>query len=278
MRALPAAVAPLALVLAVAAVVAQQPPAAPAPGKPLVPVAASTLAADPAPYVGQHVTLFAPVEQRVSPAAFSVDQDRSKPTGQDVLILTRALFGTVVPDAYVTVIGEVVTFDAAEIGQRSPDFLRDLPADAAARFAGRAAVLATAVIDAAMVDLTKKAPPPPTPEEIEYDALMKRINPAFNLLRQGVSSSSAEAILEHVVTLRKGFAEAEAFWKARGRKDAVGFAQEGRKQLEALHRAAAAANWDDVKAAATALGQSCQKCHTVYRERLDDGTSRIRGQ
>jgi cytochrome c556 len=269
---------PAAFAIAVASLVAvraQEPAPAPPP-KPLVPVTASTLARDPASFLGQTVTLMAAVEQRVSAAAFSVDQDKTKSTGHDVLILTRALHGAVTPNAYVTVIGEVVQFDPAEIGRRSPDYLLDLPADVASRFGGRAVVLATAVIDASMVDLTKKPPPRMTTEEEAYDKLMKRVGPAFNALRQAVSSSNAETVRDNVVILKQTFAEAETFWRARGKADATGWAQEARKHLDSLQRAAEAEKWDDVKASATAIGQTCQSCHGVYRERHDDGSYRIK--
>jgi cytochrome c556 len=267
---------PATLVIAsLAALQAQQPASAP-PLKPLVPVAASTLATDPAPFIGQTVTLMAAVEQRVSPAAFTVDQDKARSTGQDVLILTRALHRAVSPNAYVTVIGEVIPFDAAEIGRRSPDYLLDLPADASHRFNGRAVVLATSVIDSSMLDLTKKLPPPMTRDEQAYDSVMKRVGPAFNALRQAVTSSNLETIRDSAVVLKQSFADAEVFWKGRAKGDATGWAQDARKHLDALHRAADAGKWDDVKASATALGQTCQSCHATYRERHDDGSYRIR--
>jgi hypothetical protein len=252
-----------------------QQPASP-PLKPLVPVAASTLATDPIPFIGQTVTLVGAVEQRISPAAFTVDQDRTRSTGQEVLILTRGLHGALSPNTYVTVIGEVVRFDAAEIGRRSPDYLLDLPADASGRFSGRAVVLASSVIDSSIVDLTKTLPPPMTPEEAAYDKVMKRVGPAFNALRQAVTSSNLDAIREGAVTLKQNFADAEAFWKTRGKEDASGWAQDARKHLESLHRAAEAAKWDDVKSSAAALGQTCQSCHAIYRERQDDGSYRIK--
>jgi cytochrome c556 len=267
----------LVFVVSLGALRAQQPAPAPAtPPKPLVPVAASTLAMDPAPFFGQTVTLMAAVEQRISPAAFSVDQDKTKSTGNDVLILTRALHGTVTPNTYVTVIGEVVRFDPGEIGRRSPDYLLDLPADVSTRFGGRAVVLATAVIDASMMDLTKKLPPKMTPDEEAYDKIMKRVGPAFTALRQGVSAANIQSVRDNVVILKQSFVDTEDFWKKRGKPDATGWAQDARKHSDALFRAAEAEKWDDVKASATALGQSCQSCHGVYRERHDDGTYRIK--
>jgi cytochrome c556 len=267
---------PAALVIvSLTALQAQQPASAP-PLKPLVPVAASTLATDPTPFIGQTITLMAAVEQRISPAAFTVDQDKTRSTGQEVLILTRGLHGAIAPNTYVTVIGEVVPFDAAEIGRRSPDYLLDLPADASGRFSARTVVLATSVIDSSMIDLTKKLLPPMTRDEEAYDKVMKGIGPAFTALRQAVTSSNLETVRSSVVILKRNFADAEVFWKTRAKGDATGWAQDARTHLEALHRAAEAEKWDDVKASATALGQTCQSCHAVYRERQDDGSYRIK--
>lgn len=262
--------------VALVAVHAAQQPAAPAP-KPLVPLAASTLAADPAPYIGQHVTLMGAVEQRLSANAFTVDQDRARSTGHEVVVLTRALYGALEPHAYVTVIGEVVRLDPSDIAPRSPDYLLDVPADVMAKYRGRAAVLATSVITAAMVDIARRLPPPMTPDEEAYDKVMKRVGPAFAALRQAVAASDADAAKQQTAVLASAFGETEMFWKKRTKGDASTWAQEARKQADALAVAAAAGQWDQVKNAASLLQQACSNCHAAYRERLDDGSYRIRG-
>src|SRR5258707_10097331 len=83
--------------------------------KPLIPVAASTLANNPDPYYGENVTLTGAVEQKLNTLAFSVDQDKTKSTGKEVLILAPRLNAPVDANTYVTVIGEVVKFDPAEV-------------------------------------------------------------------------------------------------------------------------------------------------------------------
>ena len=69
-----------------------QPPAAPGPAaKPLVPVAASTLAKHPEPYYGERVSLTGAVEASVGKLAFSVDQDKTKTMEQQVLVVVPRL-------------------------------------------------------------------------------------------------------------------------------------------------------------------------------------------
>ena len=254
---------------------AQQAATSPTP-KALVPVAASTLSADPDAYYGQYVTLVAAVDERLAPTVFSVDQDKSKRTGKDVLILAPRLNTAVEANAYVTVIGEVVRFDPEEIARKSKDYPLDLAPDVASRYRGRPAVLATAVITTALVDLTKRLPPPMTADEEAYSRIMKRVGPAFTTLRQAVTASNADAAKEVIGALKQGFTDAEAFWKTRGTLDAMGWAQDARTHVDAIERAATAGKWDDVKASATSLGQACQSCHGKYRERMEDGTYRLK--
>jgi cytochrome c556 len=266
----------------------QQPPAqppaqpavaAPAPGtppKPLVPLAASTLAANPDPYIGEWVTVTAAVEQTLGPLAFSLDQDKTKSTGKEVLVLAPRMNSPVELNTYVTVIGEVVRFDPDEITKKSKDYKVDLPADAMARYKGKPALLATAVVNSAGLDVAKKPLPPVTADDEVLTKIMKQVGPANTALRGDIDKMDVNLTKEHAAALKQAFTEAETFWKSKGKPNALQWAQEARKAAEGIDQAAAAGNWDGVKTAATTLGQQCGACHTVYRERLEDGSYRVK--
>jgi cytochrome c556 len=247
-----------------------------APPRAVVPVAASTLAANPDPYYGEYVSLIGAVEQSLSRSAFSVDQNTTKSTDKDVLILAPTLTGAVQLNTYVTVLGEVVRFEPDDIARRVKGHTLDLAPGVVEKYRGRPAVLATAVIDAAMVDLAKVPLPPMTAEEEAFSKVMKRVGPAFAALRKVIEGSNAEAAREQTDVLKQAFTETAAFWKTRRTADAAQWAQDARTLVESVDRAAAAGTWDDVKASAASLGQMCQKCHAAYRERFDDGTYRIK--
>src|SRR5688572_14294220 len=123
----------------VAAITLRAQQASPPAAKPLVPVAASTLAESPADYYGQYVSVVGTVEQTLTTLAFTIDQDRTKQTGKEVLILATTLTSPVDPNSYVTVLGEVVQFTEEIAGRATVD----LPPDVAAKYRGRPAVLAT---------------------------------------------------------------------------------------------------------------------------------------
>ncbi len=273
-----ARVAIVAITFLVAAVSAQQPAPAPVPGappKPLVPVTASTLAGNPDSFYGEWVSVTGVVEQPLARLAFSVDQGKLKSPG-DVLVLAPRLNGPVDPSTYVTVVGEVVRFDPDEIARKSKDYaVNDLSPELIQKYRGRPAILATAIINAKMIDLAKRLPPPMSADEQAFDNVMKKVGPAFAALRQA-DAATADATKENTAILKQAFADTEAFWKTRGRTDAIQWAQDARKQVAAVEQASAAGKWDEVKAAAGTLGQACQNCHGAYRERFDDGSYRIK--
>ena len=99
-----------------------------------MPIAANTLASNPDPYVGRNVSLTAAVDQLFGSTAFTVDQDRMKSGGQDVLVLAPLLTAPVEANSYVTVIGEAVKFDAAAVAAKMKGAMPLLPPDVATKY------------------------------------------------------------------------------------------------------------------------------------------------
>jgi hypothetical protein len=255
----------------------QPPPVPPGtPTKALVPIAASTLASNTDAYVGEFVSLTGAVEQSIGKMAFSIDQDPKKTTGKNVVVLMRHLSGTIDPQTYVTVIGQVVKYDPSEFASKFKEWSEALPPDAASSYAGKPVVIATSVINVAGVDVMRRLPPPMTADEEAFQKIMKQVGSANAALRKGLEASDVKLASENAVVLRQSFTEAEAFWKKRSRSDAVSWAQDAKKLSDTIHRAAVAGKWDEVKASATTLGQACQSCHAAHRERFDDGSFRIK--
>jgi cytochrome c556 len=266
------------LAVSVATVVhGQQPPAGAATvtPQPPVPAAANSVLAHPDQYYGQYVSMTAVVEKSLGPTAFSVDQSAPKSGGDGILVLAPRLNAPVDLNSYVTVVGQLVKFDPAEISSKSKDIKVDLPPDIVEKYRGRPVLLASAVINKAYADLAKRLPPPMTADEETLSKLMKQIAPAFAAMRNA-DDATADATKQNAAVLKQAFTETEAFWRAKGKTDATQWAGEARKQAESIERDAAVAKWDGVKSAAGTLGQSCQSCHTQYRERFDDGSYRIK--
>ena len=257
----------------------QAPPATPqgrgAPTQPIVPVAVSALIKTPEKYIGSSVSLTAAVEQRYGAAAFSIDQDAAN-NASDVLVLAPVLTAPVETNRYVTVIGEVVRFELADVTAKMKDATPTLAPEVVEKYRGRPAIIATSVINNTMTDLAKRPPPPMTPQEEALSKLMKQIGPGFNALRQAVTASNAADVHTQAATLNKAFTEAIAFWKTKAHADAIQWTEDAKRESDAIATAAGKNDWDAVKASVPKLQSACASCHGQYRERLDDGSYRYK--
>ena len=103
-----------------------------------MPVAASSVAANPDPYIGEYVTMTGAVEANLTKTSFSVDQDKTKATGKEVLVLAPTLQKQADANGYVTVIGQLIKFDEKEVAAKLKDYKIDLSAADVAKFTGQA--------------------------------------------------------------------------------------------------------------------------------------------
>ena len=225
----------------------EQPPAAQA--KPVVPVATNSVNAHPDTYVGQTVTMTAAVDQILSKSAFSVDQQRVEgapaPKGPtDVLVLVPTLQSPVDPKTYVTVMGELVKFDPAEVAKKAKDYKLDLPAEVAAKIQ-RTADGHRDLGDHRKVRRSGQAPPPPmTADEETLSKVMKQLPPALAALRAAVDANKAEDATKNAMVLRQGFTDTEAFWKPK-KAEPTQWAHDAKAKVESIQASIAAGKWDE---------------------------------
>lgn len=245
-------------------------------GPPTVPLTVSSYAAHPELYLGQQVSMMGTVAKNVSKTTFTMVQGKTA-MKQDVLVIAPNLQSAPDANAYVTVVGDAVKFDPADVARRLRGYTLDLPADLVEKYKGQPVVLATSVINAVNTDIAKKPIVPPTPEEEALDKVMKQVSPSFNALRQDLDSSTTNAALEKAKELKGYFGDVQTFFTKRNTTDAIGWATEAQKLVDTIGMAATAGKWDDAKTAATTLNGLCGQCHTAHRERQDDGTYRVKG-
>ena len=252
------------------------PPPANTPPKPLVPVAASSVAANPDPYVGEYVTMTGAVEANLTKTSFSVDQDKTKSTGKDVLVLAPTLQKQADANGYVTVIGQLIKFDEKEIAAKLKGYQLDLsPADLA-KFKGKPVVLATAVINTAGIDIAKKPIPPMGADDLTLQKIMTKLPTAQAAVRKTLDSKDAAGAKEQATLLKDSFTQIEAFFKAKNNQEAMKWAGEGKGHAESILVNLGMNNIEGAKTSITPLGGTCGSCHGKYRERMEDGTFRLK--
>jgi len=266
-----------AAALLVASIGARAQQAPPQPQRMMIPMAASSILMAPDDHYGDYVSMPAAVEQILSKTAFSVDQDKTAATGKELLVIAPTLQEAPEVNVYVTVIGEVFKFAPEEVARLAKDYTLDLPADVVEKFRGQPAVLATSVIAPSLTDIAKRPPPPLTPEELAFDKVMKSVQPAFGSLRTALEGSNAADAKQHATTLKNAFIETQLFFKKRETTDAADWAGEAITLVGTIEKAAAGSQWEEARTTAGTLQQLCGTCHNAHRERIDDGTYRVRG-
>lgn len=241
----------------------------------VVPTSTMSIAKNPAAFLGKVVSVTASVGRAINATVFTVDQNRNTADGE-LLVIAPALYTMPAPDAYVTVIGNLVAFDPADVATRLKGYTLTIPLDVAAKFQGKPTILATAIVGSNMADLTKRPPAPMTPDDEKLSAIMKQVSPASAALRTAAGTSDAAAVKARTAELKKLFTDAQVVFKGRNMMTALIWADDAIKATDAADAAAATAKWPEVTAATGKLSETCTACHNAHRERQDDGTYRIK--
>jgi len=111
----------------------------------------------------------------------------------------------------------------------------------------------------------------PTLEQL--DRVMKKDGPAQQALVKAIVAGNQATAKENLLTLQQGIAEAQTFWVANKRTDALEFSRTVLKKLDGLDKLISTPNFDSTVALAAVqdLNKSCTDCHKVYRTTDDDG-------
>lgn len=128
---------------------------------------------------------------------------------------------------------------------------------------------------------TASQPPAPISEK-EYEAIMKKVGPAFASMSKNLDGGEVDRAAKDAQQLSDLFGEAEKFWAGHKREDAVNWAQAARRHAAEIAAGITAARGylrsdpriqsgvqarlSRARKSVTTLGTVCQQCHTTYRE------------
>jgi cytochrome c556 len=109
----------------------------------------------------------------------------------------------------------------------------------------------------------------------EMHAWMKTTGTAMDTIRKLEKKTGPEVVAsaERVGVVYENMI---AFWRQRNAADAVKWSEDGKAAAVALASAANAGDADKAAASLKSLSETCRSCHTQYREKLPDGTYRIK--
>jgi len=101
--------------------------------------------------------------------------------------------------------------------------------------------------------------------DADYQGYMKTIGPANASMQKNLAAKSADAAAD-AKKIQDTLKMVEAFWKAKGVDDAVGFAQKGQMIAGMVAADVAGGDFDKATADAKTIGQACGGCHMAHRE------------
>ena len=112
--------------------------------------------------------------------------------------------------------------------------------------------------------------------EEDYVKVMKEIGPLVQTLRKNVEAGNTADAAKDAARLEVLFKDSVIFWEARKTEDAIAAARTAVTAAGNAAKAAAASNTTALAEATKVLGGTCMGCHNAHRERLPDGTYRIK--
>lgn len=110
----------------------------------------------------------------------------------------------------------------------------------------------------------------------DYSKAMKQIGPTFmNLQKDNASMNHAQGAKDAQM-LADWFKQVQTYWEAKKVEDAVGFAKSAAAAADATVKASASMDMATLGDAQKTLAGACQSCHSAHRERLPDGSFKIK--
>jgi cytochrome c556 len=113
-------------------------------------------------------------------------------------------------------------------------------------------------------------------DEKAFQKHMKLVGKTTKAFKANFESKNAAAIEKDGAATADAYKAMAAFFKARKNDDAVKWSDDSAAGASGAAVAAKAGNWDKVKSEWGAVGKNCKSCHDKYREKLDDGSYKIK--
>jgi cytochrome c556 len=110
----------------------------------------------------------------------------------------------------------------------------------------------------------------------ELHEQMEKVGKANGVLRKAVPAKAMAEVSSAAAELAQIFPTTVAAWEKRNMADAVTWTKESAEWAKELKAAADAGHAEHVSAVFSKLSGNCKSCHTAHREKLADGTYKIK--
>jgi hypothetical protein len=112
--------------------------------------------------------------------------------------------------------------------------------------------------------------------EEDYSKNMKEVGAQNTALRKAITSASEADVAASAAKLETIFKDVQAYWENKKVDDAATAAKNAVAASQAIAKATAAHDMPAATAASQTLAAQCMTCHTAHRERLPDGSFKMK--
>jgi cytochrome c556 len=113
-------------------------------------------------------------------------------------------------------------------------------------------------------------------DEKQFQTLMKEVGDTGRRFRSGMESKNSAQVTKDAARVAEIHKQLASFWKDRKIEDAVKWSEETSVAATAVVAAVKADDWEKAKTQLQSYGKSCKACHDAYREKLADGSYKIK--
>jgi cytochrome c556 len=110
----------------------------------------------------------------------------------------------------------------------------------------------------------------------ELMGAMKTAGAANGSLRKSIAAKDSTETAATAEKLAAAFKTVQTHFEEHHMEDGIKFAQTANKASMNLAAAARAGEWDKASSELNTLGAQCQGCHAAHREKLPDGTYKMK--
>ena len=105
---------------------------------------------------------------------------------------------------------------------------------------------------------------------------MKEVGGATKRFKNEIVARDTAGLQKDATRVGEIYKEMTAFWTSRKVDDAAKWSQESSAAAMALAADAKKGDWAAVKSSSGAVFKNCKSCHDAHREKLPDGSSKIK--
>lgn len=116
----------------------------------------------------------------------------------------------------------------------------------------------------------------------EYQTWMKTVAESSASMQKDIADKKFDAVVADARQIENTFKQVEAFWRSRNTMDAVNFAKQVQSEAATVEKTITSGDMERpylrsvVSVMVENVAGSCGGCHNAHRERLPDGTFRMK--